>query len=84
MQNVPVEHQPAGHRAEHHANSEPLYYGWVGDILLNQRQKFNAELMREAVRLLQTSGKSAAVVARELGIPRNRIYKVGAGCDRQR
>lgn len=40
-----------------------------------KRQKFTAEFKREAVRLLQTAGKPAAVVARELGIPRNRIYK---------
>jgi transposase len=42
---------------------------------MEKRQKFTAEFKREAVRLLQTSGKPAAVVARELGIPRNRIYK---------
>ena len=42
---------------------------------MNQRQKFTAEFKREAVRLLQTSGKPAAVMARELGIARNRIYK---------
>lgn len=42
---------------------------------MTKRQKFTAEFKREAVRLLQTSGKPAAVVARELGIPRNRIYK---------
>lgn len=40
-----------------------------------KRQRFTAEFKREAVRLLQTAGKPAAVVARELGIPRNRIYK---------
>ena len=42
---------------------------------MTKRQKFSAEFKREAVRLLQTSGKPAAIVARELGIPRNRIYK---------
>ena len=42
---------------------------------MTKRQKFTAEFKREAVRLLQTSGKPAAVVARELGIPRNRIYQ---------
>ena len=42
---------------------------------MEKRQRFSAEFKREAVRLLQTSGKPAAVVARELGIPRNRIYK---------
>jgi transposase len=42
---------------------------------MTQRQKFTAEFKREAVRLLQTCGKPAAIVARELGIPRNRLYK---------
>lgn len=42
---------------------------------MTQRQKFTAEFKREAVRLLQSGGKPAAVVARELGIPRNRLYK---------
>ncbi len=42
---------------------------------MEKRQKFSPEFKREAVRLLATSGKPAAVVARELGIPRNRLYK---------
>jgi transposase len=42
---------------------------------MEKRQKFTAEFKREAVRLLNTVGKPAAVVARELGIPRNRLYK---------
>jgi transposase len=42
---------------------------------MTTRQKFTAEFKREAVRLLQMGNKPAAVVARELGIPRNRIYK---------
>ena len=42
---------------------------------MEKRQKFTAEFKREAVRLLNTSGKPAAVMARELGIPRNRLYK---------
>jgi transposase len=42
---------------------------------MEKRQKFTAEFKREAVRLMKTSGKPAAVVARELGIPRNRLYK---------
>jgi transposase len=42
---------------------------------VEQRNRFTAEFKREAVRLLKTSGKPAAVVARELGIPRNRLYK---------
>jgi len=35
---------------------------------MEKRQKFTAEFKREAVRLLNTGGKPAAVVARELGI----------------
>ena len=42
---------------------------------MEKRQKFTAEFKREAIRLMRTSGKPAAVVARELGIPRNRLYK---------
>jgi transposase len=42
---------------------------------MEKRQRFTAEFKREAVRLMQTSGKPAAVVARELGLPRNRLYK---------
>src|SRR3982750_2034784 len=42
---------------------------------MEKRQRFTAEFKREAIRLLKTSGKPAAVVARELGIPRNRLYK---------
>jgi transposase len=42
---------------------------------MEKRQRFTAEFKREAVRLMRTSGRPAAVVARELGIPRNRLYK---------
>lgn len=42
---------------------------------MEKRQKYTPEFKREAVRQLRESGKPAAVVARELGIPRNRIYK---------
>ncbi len=42
---------------------------------MEKRQRFTAEFKREAVRLLQKAGKPAAVVARELGIARNRLYK---------
>lgn len=42
---------------------------------MEKRQRYTAEFKREAIRLLKTSGKSAAVVARELGIARNRLYK---------
>jgi transposase len=42
---------------------------------MEKRQRFTAEFKREAIRLMQTSAKPAAVVARELGVPRNRLYK---------
>jgi len=42
---------------------------------MEKRQKFTPEFKREALRLLQKSGRPAAVVARELGVPRNRLYK---------
>jgi len=42
---------------------------------MENRRKFSAEFKREAIRMMQTSGKPAATVARELGIPRNRLYK---------
>ncbi|HEV8694076.1 MAG TPA: transposase [Lysobacter sp.] len=41
---------------------------------MEKRQRFTAEFKHEAFRLLRTAGKPA-VVARELGIPRNRLYK---------
>jgi transposase len=50
---------------------------------MEKRQRFTAEFKREAVRLLRTSGKPAAVVARELGIPRNRIYKWAEDADKK-
>ena len=42
---------------------------------MEKRQRFTAEFKREAIRLLQESGKPVAVLARELGVPRNRLYK---------
>ena len=42
---------------------------------MEKRQRFSAEFKREAIRLMQTSGKPAAALARELGVPRNRLYK---------
>lgn len=42
---------------------------------MEKRRRFSAEFKREAVRLVRESGKSVAVVARELGVPRNRLYK---------
>ena len=40
-----------------------------------KRQRFTREFKLEAVRLLEQGDKSAAALARELGIPRNRLYK---------
>jgi transposase len=42
---------------------------------MERRQRFTAEFKREAVRLARESGKQVSVVARELGVPRNRLYK---------
>ena len=50
---------------------------------MEKRQRFTAEFKREAIRLMRTSGKPAAVVARELGIPRNRLYKWAQDADKK-
>lgn len=42
---------------------------------MQTRQRFTAEFKREAIRLMKMPTKSAAVLARELGVPRNRLYK---------
>ena len=42
---------------------------------MGQRQRFTKDFKLEAVRLLKQSGRPAAEIARELGIPRNRLYK---------
>src|SRR6266404_2493049 len=42
---------------------------------MEKRKRFSAEFKREAVRLMREPGKTVAVVARELGVPRNRLYK---------
>lgn len=42
---------------------------------MQKRQRFTAEFKREAIRLMKTSTKPATVLARELGVPRNRLYK---------
>lgn len=41
---------------------------------MQKRQRYSAEFKREAVRQLR-EGKQAVVLARELGVPRNRLYK---------
>lgn len=40
-----------------------------------KRQPFTKEFKLEAVRLWKSSGRPAAVVARELGLRRNHLYK---------
>ena len=45
---------------------------------MGQRQRFTKDFKLEAVRLLKQSGRPAAEIARELGIPRNRLYKWAA------
>jgi transposase-like protein len=41
---------------------------------MSKRKSFSAEFKLEAVRAL-TSGKPAAELARELGVPRNQLYQ---------
>jgi transposase-like protein len=36
---------------------------------MEKRQRFSAEFKRETIRMMQASGKPAAVVAGELGVP---------------
>ena len=45
---------------------------------MGQRQRFTKDFKLEAVRLLKQSGRPAAEIARELGIPRNQLYKWAA------
>ena len=42
---------------------------------MQKRQTFSKEFKQEAVRLLETTDKSAADLARELGVRRNQLYK---------
>ena len=42
---------------------------------MTQRKSFSPEFKREAVRLMESSGKPPTDLARELGIRRNRLYK---------
>jgi transposase-like protein len=42
---------------------------------MTKRKSFSQEFKREAVRLLETSQKSSADLARELGVRRNQLYK---------
>ena len=40
-----------------------------------KRKRFTPEFKREAVRMLQSSDKAPADIARQLGIHRNQLYK---------
>lgn len=40
-----------------------------------KRQQFTAEFKREAVRQMQVGDKPITQLSRELGVPRNRLYK---------
>ena len=40
-----------------------------------KNKTFSKSFKEEAVRLMEQSGRPAAEIAREIGIPRNRLYK---------
>ena len=42
---------------------------------MRKRRRFTQEFKLEAVRLLEAGARPAAEIARELGVPRNRLYK---------
>ena len=42
---------------------------------MRKRRSFSPEFKREAIRLMESSGKLPTDLARELGVPRNRLYK---------
>ena len=43
--------------------------------MANERRKYTEEFKREAVQLMETSGKPVAEIARELGINDNNLYR---------
>jgi transposase len=51
---------------------------------MTKRQKFTSEFKREAVMLMERSGKAPADLARELGVRRNRLYKWKEQLDERR
>lgn len=42
---------------------------------MTKRKRFTREFKLEAIRLLEAGEKKATELARELGVPRNRLYK---------
>ena len=42
---------------------------------MNKRKTYTSQFKREAVRLMESSEKPAADVARQLGVRRNQLYK---------
>ena len=42
---------------------------------MTKRNSFSREFKIEAVRLLERGDQEASILARELGVPRNRLYK---------
>ena len=42
---------------------------------MGKQRRFTQEFKLEAVRLLEAGSRPAAEIARELGVPRNRLYK---------
>jgi len=42
---------------------------------MGERQRYSREFKLEAVRLLEAGQKPAADLARELGVPRNKLYR---------
>ena len=46
-----------------------------------KRQRFSREFKLEAIRLLKQGDKPVSELARELGVPRNRLYKWNAEVD---
>jgi transposase len=43
--------------------------------MTTERRKYTEEFKREAVRLMETSGKAIAEIARDLGINDNNLYR---------
>jgi transposase len=51
---------------------------------MRKRKQFTSEFKREALRLMERSGKPAADLAREFGVRRNQLYKWKEQLDKRR